>query len=374
MDERELDERRTAQLLRQVFGSRLPPEQLEAWLSATPARRVETGRRLDAILRWPTLDLAGRKALAKELNRALGRLSNLASAWNRAEEKSLALLGLRIGERRITARADKEVARRKAVRAVHRAMAAINEKNGKPYSAGSAESIVEKARSYESVKAEGIGHNMLREVVREIRRDETKDLTFGAHVVFDEVPLAVCAPSRRAYRAVLVLDKQTQLVIGVGIEPGTANIRTIRRAARNAAARLHQMRLPGVSGPDPKVPARVTVALSEDNAVTLLRFFSDLPEWEEELEIRGRQALGVIGNAIGRVGFRPHLDRARGLDECNEQIPVISQREARMLLELAIRRHNAEIMGKCEGDEDPTVAARRLSLAAMLREAAQVMP
>ncbi|WP_132833554.1 hypothetical protein [Sphingomonas sp. PP-CC-3G-468] len=121
-------------------------------------------------------------------------------------------------------------------------MAAINEKTGKPYSAGSAEGIVERARSYESVKAEGIGHNMLREVVREIRRDETKDLTFGAHIVFDEVPLAVCAP-RRAYRAVLVLDKQTQLVIGVGTEPGVANIRTRRRAARNAPARLYQMRL-----------------------------------------------------------------------------------------------------------------------------------
>lgn len=106
-----------------------------------------------------------------------------------------------------------------------------------------------------------------------------------------------------------------------------------------------------------------------DDAMTMLRFLSSNSGWDvADHEVRGRAALKIVGEGLGRVSFRPGLLTSRAVAELDRDLLLVAFEEAEALMRLVIERHNAGLLDG-EGCETPDVTARGRDVDALLMRA-----
>lgn len=353
--------------LRAAIGRPLTAEELESWILASPAQRQRALVRMRIIDRWIDALTTGapfdRAAAASDLgvgSAASGR--NLVSAWRKSPR--LATLGIRTGQRpRPEAKAsERRVARAVADRIIRKLREEAIDAEGPVQQTD--EWIVRKALQDPVVSAAPLSLKLMRRVVGDARRAaEPKE--FGREIAIDDIPLSVCSLAGRAYHCVMVLDR-SGLVLGFMLIDRQPDLPSTLEALRRAADALDDWRLPGFSAAEDR-PSVTIPAGAPDDAMNVLRLLARNPGWHvAEPAVRGRAAVKIVGEGLGRVAFRPSLLIDSGRQQCEAGIPLVTLEEAEALVRLLVARHNATIVLQ-SGDEDPAVAARRAEVAELIR-------
>lgn len=337
--------------LRRALGRPLTGSELEAWLLASSEKRALLVTRIKAVRSWARLgsDPAAKARLARRAGMTDGGLRNLVAAWRR--DRSLEIMGVRTKKHSSRVRKPTELAN--AAEELGD-LAALH-----PHLTD--EALVRLALDAGKA-ASGLGLSTLRALLRKARSGNS-GRRFGRRILFDELPLALLAPSGIPWRALLVLDQDTGFILSMVVDDADVSLPLIDEAASAAAKQLREHSIPGLIAADE--PPEIVMP-STGSFPGMLRFLRTRHGWDvADGAARGRGALTVLGGALGRLRFAQGVDRGRSSTRSEEVMPTLLRHEVEQLVELLARRRNEALIDP-DSPETSETKARRLMLADLL--------
>ncbi|MDQ0839188.1 hypothetical protein [Sphingomonas faeni] len=362
------------EMLQWAFGGSLPVEELEAWLAASPVRRDAILRRLGAIKAWTELprgDPEGiKERLCEDTGLAQGALRNIVQSWKRAEAavsengrdgRSLSLLRLRTEPHARPVWGAKQEAH-EVVKTIVRGI----EGGTSPDSGVAVDAVVTSVLRDPRFKKVDLAQNAVRRIVHELRAAPPAQLILGRHITFDEVSLALRDDHGRGWRCTIVLDVGSRLALGAAVVTDSPGPRTLAVAARTAARYLDATPLPGIAAAEEETT--VTVAITDQGVMEMLRVFSRQAGWMQQEDSPGRLVRAALGPSLGRVRMVTG-EGASSLDP--DDFPVVNRKQVIALLSRAMSRHNDSLIG--DGPENEATTETRKKLSVLLRNAARTL-